>query len=57
MPMLDAMDNDDASNLREPDYQFYIAYDFYGKDNPVFHRKDLYGFEQGKYIQICIFKK
>jgi len=56
MPMLNAMDDDDISNIREPDYQFYISYDFYGKDNPNFHRKNLYGFRQGKYIQIYIFK-
>jgi len=57
MPMLNAMDNDDVSNTREPDYQFYISYDFYGKDNPHFHRKNLYGFHQGKYIYKCIFQK
>ncbi|XP_025992935.1 laccase-1 isoform X1 [Solenopsis invicta] len=48
MPLLDAMDDDDTSNTREPDYQFYISYDFYGKDNPHFHRKNLYGFHQVK---------
>ncbi|XP_011688158.1 PREDICTED: laccase-1-like isoform X2 [Wasmannia auropunctata] len=48
MPLLNAMDNDDASNIREPDYQFYISYDFYAKDNPHFHRKDLYGYHQVK---------
>lgn len=47
------MDPDDASNSREPDYQFYVKYDFYGKDNPSFHRKNLYGFHQGK-IRIII---
>ncbi|XP_032682635.1 laccase-1-like isoform X2 [Odontomachus brunneus] len=46
MPLLNAMDPDDESNTREPDYQFYISYDFYGKDNPSFHRKNLYGFHQ-----------
>ncbi|KYQ58207.1 Laccase-4, partial [Trachymyrmex zeteki] len=48
MPMLNAMDGDDISNTREPDYQFYISYDFYEKDNPYFHRKDLYSFRQVK---------
>ncbi|XP_011135308.1 laccase-1 isoform X1 [Harpegnathos saltator] len=48
MPMLNAMDPDDISTSREPDYQFYISYDFYGKDNPIFHRKNLYGFYQVK---------
>jgi hypothetical protein len=41
------MDSDDTSNTREPDYQFYVSYDFYKKDNPHFHRKKLYGFHQG----------
>ncbi|XP_018402155.1 PREDICTED: laccase-4-like [Cyphomyrmex costatus] len=48
MPMLDAMDDDDVSNTRNPDYQFYISYDFYKKDNPYFHRKNLYDFRQVK---------
>lgn len=48
IPMLTAMDEDDVSNTKEPDYQFYISYDFYSRDNPHFHRKDLYGFHQGK---------
>lgn len=52
MPLLNAMDDDDTSNTKEPDYQFYITYDFYGMDNPHFHRKNLYGFHQGKYIRI-----
>ncbi|XP_011645340.1 laccase-1-like isoform X2 [Pogonomyrmex barbatus] len=49
IPLLNAMDDDDASNTRKPDYQFYISYDFYGKDNPNFHRKNLYGFQQAKH--------
>ncbi|XP_029665989.1 laccase-like [Formica exsecta] len=48
IPMLTAMDDDDVSNTKEPDYQFYISYDFYAKDNPHFHRKNLYGFHQVK---------
>ncbi|XP_020282036.1 laccase-2-like [Pseudomyrmex gracilis] len=48
MPMLNATDDDDAWNTKEPDYQFYISYDFYKKDNPHFHRKNLYGFHQVK---------
>ncbi|XP_015589578.1 L-ascorbate oxidase isoform X2 [Cephus cinctus] len=46
MPLLAAMDPNDESNTREPDQQFYISYDFYNKDNPHFHRKNLYGFHQ-----------
>ncbi|XP_029167358.1 laccase-1-like isoform X1 [Nylanderia fulva] len=48
IPMLIAMDDDDASNTKEPDYQFYISYDLYQKDNPHFHRKGLYGYWQVK---------
>ena len=32
---------------QDADYKFYISYDFYPKDNPLFHVTDLYGFEQG----------
>ncbi|KAL4713687.1 hypothetical protein ACJJTC_004218 [Scirpophaga incertulas] len=34
-------------SLREiPDYQFYIAYDFYAKNNSHFHRSPYYGYYQ-----------
>nr|XP_031845394.1 laccase-1-like isoform X2 [Nomia melanderi]XP_031845395.1 laccase-1-like isoform X2 [Nomia melanderi]XP_031845396.1 laccase-1-like isoform X2 [Nomia melanderi]XP_031845397.1 laccase-1-like isoform X2 [Nomia melanderi]XP_031845399.1 laccase-1-like isoform X2 [Nomia melanderi]XP_031845400.1 laccase-1-like isoform X2 [Nomia melanderi] len=46
VPLLRAMDENDESNTLEPDYQFYVSYDFYKKDNPHFHRSNLYGFEQ-----------
>lgn len=48
MPMLNAMVEDSDSNTREPDYQFYISYDFYSKNNPKFHRKGLYDIDKGK---------
>lgn len=53
------MDKNDKSNIAHPDYQFYVSYDFYKKDNPHFHRGKLYGFNQGNgyclhYIYICI---
>lgn len=32
----------------DPDYKFYLAYDFYAKDNPLFHNAGLYGFNQGE---------
>ncbi|XP_076673352.1 uncharacterized protein LOC143371730 [Andrena cerasifolii] len=48
IPMLRAMDKNDKSNTKEPDYQFYVSYDFYKKDNPHFHRSKLYGFNQVK---------
>lgn len=31
----------------EPDFKFFLSYDFYGKDNPLFHVANLYGFNQG----------
>lgn len=55
IPNLEALDKDDAANTKEPDYQFYISYDFYAKDNADFHRKDLYGFHQGKTISSLFF--
>lgn len=30
----------------EPDMKFYLSYDFYGKDNSLFHLPNLYGFNQ-----------
>lgn len=47
IPLLKAMDKNDKSNTADPDYQFYVSYDFYKKDNPHFHRGKLYGFNQG----------
>ncbi|XP_026666521.1 laccase-1-like isoform X2 [Ceratina calcarata] len=47
IPLLKSMDENDESNRQsQPDYQFYVSYDFYKKDNPHFHRKNLYGFYQ-----------
>lgn len=48
IPLFDSMDPDDESNIKEPDYQFYITYDFYNASNPVYHRKNLYDFHQVK---------
>lgn len=36
----------------EADYKFYLSYDFYAKDNPLFHTPGLYGFDQGKKINL-----
>lgn len=33
----------------EPDLKFFLSYDFYGKDNPLFHVANLYGFNEGKW--------
>lgn len=32
------------------DYQFYVAYDFYAKNNSHFHRSPYYGYYQGNYV-------
>lgn len=32
------------------DHTFYLGYDFYSKDNPVFHTAGKYGFKEGKGI-------
>lgn len=39
----------------EPDMKFFLSYDFYGKDNPLFHVGNLYGFNQGScaVIEFC----
>lgn len=52
IPLLKAMDKNDKSNTAPPDYQFYVSYDFYKKDNPHFHRSNLYGFNQGNTARI-----
>lgn len=52
IPNLDALDRNSVANTRKPDYQFFISYDFYAKDNADFHRKNLYGYNQGKTIII-----
>lgn len=31
----------------EPDLKVFLSYDFYGKDNPLFHAANLYGFNEG----------
>lgn len=48
VPLFNAMDKNDKSSIREPDYQFYLSYDFYAKNNPHFHRDKYYGFHQVK---------
>lgn len=47
VPLLKSMEIDGIANMVEPDYKFYISYDFYAKDNPIFHLKNHYGFHQG----------
>lgn len=36
----------------EPDLKFFLSYDFYGKDNPLFHDGSLYGFNQASFGKI-----
>ncbi|XP_063981169.1 uncharacterized protein LOC135164602 isoform X2 [Diachasmimorpha longicaudata] len=46
IPLLKSVDPDDEGNLVEPDYQFYLAYDFYDKNNPHFNPKNIYSSHQ-----------
>ncbi|XP_033225671.1 laccase-1 [Belonocnema kinseyi] len=48
VPMFDSLQPDDPANTREPDYQFYVTYDFYNINNPLYHRKNLYAFDKVK---------
>lgn len=43
---INAAIEDDIELFKEPDYKFFIYYDFYAKDNPTFHLPGLYGFNQ-----------
>lgn len=36
----------------EPDFKFYLSYDFYALDNPLFHAANIYGFNQGKNLEL-----
>lgn len=36
----------------EPDFKFFLSYDFYGKDNPLFHDSNLYGFNEATFGKI-----
>ncbi|XP_011500453.1 PREDICTED: laccase-1-like [Ceratosolen solmsi marchali] len=45
---LEALDKNDQVNTMDPDYQFFVSYDFYMIDNYEFHRKHLYGYQQVK---------
>lgn len=38
----------DESLKEVADYQFYVAYDFYAKNNSHFHRSPYYAYYQGK---------
>lgn len=45
IPELEAWDDDHPALLNpDTDYKFFIYYDFYDKDNPHFHKPNLYGF-------------
>ncbi|XP_015121329.1 laccase-1 [Diachasma alloeum] len=55
IPLLKTLELDNEENLLKPDYQFYLAYDFYGKNNPHFNRKNMYGFHQVKDHAVRLF--
>lgn len=49
IPELRSITDYDASSLMgEPDEKFFISYDFYKMDTPMYHKKDVYGFYQVK---------
>lgn len=39
-------EDDPRLMMENPDYKFYVYYDFYGKDNSHFHVPGLYSFNQ-----------
>lgn len=50
MAEVNALDHDIPELLKpEPDFKFYVYYDFYEKDNPHFHLAGQYGFTQIKH--------
>lgn len=44
MAELESLEGWDASLRTNPDYKFYVSYDFYKLDNPHFHNPKLYSF-------------
>ncbi|KAJ8683445.1 hypothetical protein QAD02_019237 [Eretmocerus hayati] len=46
IPLLKSKAENDLSLKEKPDQQIYVSFDMYPIDNPDFHRKDLYGFNQ-----------
>lgn len=46
----------DDSLKEVADYQFYLAYDFYAKNNSHFHRSPYYGYYQGKKLRTVMKK-
>jgi hypothetical protein len=51
IPELNAIAADDDASLKEePDFRFYLSYDFYKIDNPHYHRSPFYGFHQGLFL-------
>lgn len=40
----------------EPDFKFYLGYDFYAVDNPLFHAQNIYGFNQGEDSYMFVLK-
>jgi L-ascorbate oxidase len=45
---LESLDKNDDSSTKDPDYKFFLAYDFYPVNNYDYHRENLYEFNQGK---------
>lgn len=47
LPELNAIAKNDDSLREHADYQVYIAFSFNAVDNYEYHRKNLYGLQQG----------
>lgn len=48
-------DHQAALFRKEPDFKFFVYYDFYPKNNPLFHDEKYYGFQQGKDTSTIIY--
>ncbi|KAJ3666315.1 hypothetical protein Zmor_001765 [Zophobas morio] len=44
MPQLHSLDQWDDSLQEKADFQYYVSYDFYKMNHPVFHKENTYGF-------------
>ncbi|KAJ3627121.1 hypothetical protein MTP99_014525 [Tenebrio molitor] len=44
LPQLHSLDEWDESLQEKADFQYYVSYDFYKMNHPVYHKESLYGF-------------
>lgn len=50
IPHLQSLNELDRSLTKTPDFKYFLSYDFYRMDNPYFHKPNVYGFHNGKYL-------